>query len=516
MGLIRKESAMLLDIQYIKPRKNDPAAKDGLLYIIWKDLDTDKKHLDIVENPKMEIYFEKQEKRNHTYNKNYALLEDLNKVVVPYKDIPFYIAKDAGEAGQAKLQNIFQTGNYRELSSFYLYPYVFGSDYDIRSFYRYKWLQDIDNDRAKPLTKGFLDIEVDTYEATGFPQPHLNPIDLVTLIDASHKKVYTFALVDVSCIEKDVFNSKQSVRDKEMRRRELYKQRIEQQHYLIEHQEELKEELHEMFDETYGVLDYNFYFYRDERKLLTHLFELINEIKLDFIAVWNISFDIPYIYDRMKYLGMEPSDHLCHPDFPVKQCYFKKDVRNHDIKNKSDFFHTTSYTTWYDQMILYAAVRKGQQELRSHKLNFIAERVIKDKKLDYSDDGNLKELSYVNYKKYFIYNIKDVLLQYGIEKKTQDLENLYMTSYLNAVPFESVFKQTVKLRNVQYLSFLEQGLVPGSNINVGNYETSEDEDDDDPKFEGALVGDPLLNMSNGMVIYSGKSSNVYHYSIDMD
>ena len=278
MGLLRKETAMLLDIQYIKPRKNDPNAKDGLLYIIWKDLDTGSKYINIVDNPKMEIYFEKEEKRNHTYNKNYALLTDLNKVVVPYKDIPFAIAKDAGEAGMNKLQNIFQTGNYRELNSFYLYPYVFGADYDIRSFYRYKWLQDMENTKTKHLTKGFLDIEVDTYEATGFPTPNLNPLDLVTLIDAEHKKVYTFALVDVQCIEKDVFNSKQSVRDKEMRRRQLYSQRIEQQHYLMEHQEELKEELHEMFDETYGVLDYNFYFYRDERKLLTHLFELINDL----------------------------------------------------------------------------------------------------------------------------------------------------------------------------------------------------------------------------------------------
>ena len=42
-----------------------------------------------------------------------------------------------------------------------------------------------------------------------------------------------------------------------------------------------------------------------------------------------------------------------------------------------------------DQMELYGAVRKGRDEQRSFTLNAIAEKEIDDKKLDYSEDGNL-------------------------------------------------------------------------------------------------------------------------------
>ena len=46
---------MLVDIQYIKPKKG----KKDYLYIIWKDLRDGKKHLNVIPEPVMKIYFEK-------------------------------------------------------------------------------------------------------------------------------------------------------------------------------------------------------------------------------------------------------------------------------------------------------------------------------------------------------------------------------------------------------------------------------------------------------------------------
>ena len=105
MEKINKENSMLLDIQYIKANKkqNQP----DLLYIIWKNLDTNEKFLQVVPEPKMDIYFEKLERRNHTYNKNYERLENLDKKTVKYKDIIFEIVNDMGDIGRQKLQNYF-------------------------------------------------------------------------------------------------------------------------------------------------------------------------------------------------------------------------------------------------------------------------------------------------------------------------------------------------------------------------------------------------------------------------
>lgn len=520
---IQKDKAMLIDIQYIKPNK-----REGLpdyLYIIWKDLDTNQKHLQVIPEPRMDIYFEKPEFRNHDYNKTYAKIEECNKVNVKYKDIIYAIAEDMGDIGKQKLNNYFTTGNYKGLKEFLIYPYVYGADYDIRAWYRYKWLEQMHNDRVKPITKGFLDIEVDSLEAVGFPQPEEHPIDLVTIIDATSKQVYTFALIGVDCVEKEIDSTwSQEDIDNEMERRAMYKHRMEEQAYYAEHIDEIKKSAHEMFDENYPGFEYNFYLYKNELKMINHIFQLIHSLKLDFLLVWNISFDIPYFIDRIRVLGGDPKEIMCHPDFPSKECYFKEDKINFAVKNKADFAHISDYTIYACQMRMYAATRKGQSELRSNRLNYIAEKEIGDEKLDYSEDGNIKTVSYRNWLRYILYNIKDVLLQYGIENVVEDVDRYYMTSYQNMTPYENEFKQTVKLRNVQYESFMSQGLVTGENVAgfLFNEERESDDSDDDEekpedsKFEGALVGNPLLIKNFGMKLFGKRTNSLFRYSVDFD
>jgi hypothetical protein len=171
-------------------------------------------------------------------------------------------------------------------------------------------------------------------------------------------------------------------------------------------------------------------------------------------------------------------------------------------------------------MELYASIRKGSSELRSYKLNYIAQRELKDSKLDYSEDGDFKLLPYLNFRKFLIYNIKDVLLQVGIERRTSDFDTFYVTSYENATDYTKVFRQTAKLRNVEYISFLDQGLIPGNNINIFNTEeeklSDEEDEDDESEFEGALVADPFYNDYVGQKMYGRKTNNVFSNAIDFD
>lgn len=517
---MEKESSMLLDIQYIKANKKE--GNTDYLYVIWKDLKTNEKHLQIIPEPMMDIYFEKPEFRNHSYSKNYARLEEVDKKTVRYKDILYSIVDDMGDAGRQKLQNYLNTGNYSGLKEFFIYPYVYGADYDVRAWYRYKWEQEFHNDLPKPLTKSYLDIEVDIMEAEGMPSPASNPIDLCTIIDIDTKISYTFALVGVNYKEIDLTDLTPSKLQKELHKKAMYMHRMEEQEYWTTHLDELQEEVHKMFDENYPGMEYKFYFYKNEMKMITHIWQLINLLKKDFLCIWNISFDIPYFIERCRALALDPKDVMCHPDFPVKECWFKKDKINFAIKNKSDFFHCSSYTIFTDQMINYAAIRKNQSELRSNTLNNIAKKEIGDAKLDYSEQANIKTLSYTDYLMYILYNIKDVLLQTGIEESTKDLENVYMTSYQTCTPYESVFKQTVKLRNVEYSSFMSQNLVPGENVNGFLYnntkkEKEEDEEDEEEStFEGALVGDPKLITNFGDFLFGKRTNSIFKYSIDLD
>ena len=508
---------MLIDIQYIKQNRRE--GTPDALYIIWKNLDTKEKFVRMVEKPSMDIYFSKPDKRNFTHNKNYEHIENLDVKTVRYSAIPYAIAEDMGQSGRDIINDAFNTKDYSKIKTLYKYPYTFGSDYDIRAWYRYKWIRQFDNERVKELDKGYLDIEVDGLLAPGMPKPTTCPINAVTLINQTKKEVWTFALMTQE-YRSDRRNMTPEQLKKDDYYRELYASQEAQINDVIENLDSFKEELHAMFDESYGVLDYNIKFYHDERTMIAHIFSLINLWKLDMIGIWNMGFDIPYFIERMEFLGMEPAEIMCHKDFKYKECYYKKDTRNFNIENKSDFFKLSSYTIFVDQMINYAAIRKGGAKLRSYKLTSIAQSVIKDKKLNYSDDGDIKTIAYTNFKLFLMYNIKDVLLQYGIEQKTIDMDSYYVGSYRNATPYESVYKQTVKLRNVQYLSFMKQGLVPGNNINTSSFEPKqkvEDEDDeDDEGFEGALVADPVLNDYIGLPLYGKPSNNIFSEVIDMD
>ena len=520
MKSIDKDSAMLVDIQYIKPRKNE---KD-YLYIIWKDIDTGEKCLNIIEEPEIDIYFEKPEYRNHGYNLNYSFMDRVEKRTIKAKDITKTIVEDGGQRLKQWFSDMLTTKQFGRIREIYAYPYVYGADYALPVYYRYKWMQEYDNNRPKPITKGFLDIEVDIMEATGFPNPAHDPIDMITLIDAHANVSYTFTLIGKTCMENNTEQMPVDMARKELKRRDLYAKRLETERYYLDNKDELIAKIHERFDDSYPDMDFKVYFYNNELKMLVHLFQLINSLKLDFIGVWNIKFDIPYIMGRLQHFGINPADVMCHPDFPLKECYFKEDKINFAVKNKSDFFKVSSYTVFYDQMIVYAAIRKGQSELRSNKLTYIAQRELNDEKLDYSEVGDLKTLGYKDWLTYLLYNIKDVLLQKGIEERTSDVDTYYLTSYQNITPYEAEFKQTVKLRNVQYLFYLENGKVPGENVNGIYYNqekstTQSDDDDEDEGgvgFEGALVGNPLLIDHFGVELFGKPTNNIFRFSIDMD
>ena len=510
MGLT-KNNGMLIDIQYVK-NKGDA----DYLYTIWKDLDTGEKNLSIEKNPKRIIYFEKPECRNHKYNKTYERLENLIPVEVEEKNILYKIAEEMGDDGKRFINQCMTNRDYARLNEIHLYPYVFGSDLNLKAYKRYQWKHNYDNDRDKVLSLGFLDIEVDIMEGSA-ADPLYNPIDLVTLIDVSAKKVYTFALTGINYKEPIKKITDPIELQEEEEKKELYKHRIMEQEYWVNHTDELIEKIHEKFDESYEGFEYNVYFYQNELKMLVHIWQLINELKLDMIGIWNMDFDIAYMVDRFLALGVNPIDIMCHKDFPSKECWYKKDMTHFAIKEKSSWFNLSSYTIFVDQMVIYAALRKGQSELRSNKLTYIAQKEIGDSKLDYSEVGTIKTLSYRDYLLYILYNIKDVLLQVGIENRTSDMDTYYLTSYVNITPYSEVFKQSMKLRYVQYESYLKQGLIIGNNMNNfdKNYNTNNGEEDDS-SFEGALVGNPLLIDNFGIKLFGKHTNFLFRYSIDFD
>ena len=466
---IDTDDAMLINIIYHKPTRDT----DWIDYldIIYKEISTGEKRLYTIKEPEMEVYIVKDEYRDYTYNKEFIEIEKTYPLRVKCRNLEMGIAKEAGPNYVQMIKECKQTRNWSSAKNIHKWRYVFGSDYEIENYFRIQWALEYENDKPKHITKQYADIEVDSIDVVGFPKHGMCPINAITMVDHESSSCYTFLL-----------------------RCEKNPQIAE----FEEHVDDFIDELHEMFDDSYGELSYNIYMYDEDKEinLIRDFFKLINTLKRDFMMFWNQSFDINYFIDRIQVLGYDPKDIMTSPDFKIKECYYYPDAKIFDIKKKKDYLKVSAYTNYIDQMILYVKLRSGKGEMRSHALNYVGLAELKDEKLDYSDEANIKTLPYVNYRKFVKYNLKDCLLQYGIEKKVNDLETLYSRVMKNPTQCHKSFSQSVMLKSRTYIEYIKQGYIIGNNINLdyGNLYQQEidvenendEEDEKEEKFDGAF------------------------------
>ena len=141
----------------------------------------------------------------------------------------------------------------------------------------------------------------------------------------------------------------------------------------------------------------------------------------------------------------------------------------------------------------------------------------------YQDETNIVHFPYVDWERFILYNIKDVLLQYGIENKVRDVDTFYNQSHANLTPYSKVFRETYLLRNVREQAFNEQGWVQSNNVNTFSsdddlFYSIEDEETstEEKSFKGAIMADPRMNAKNGLKILGMPSNIIYSNAIDVD
>lgn len=488
-----KDDVMLLDVQYHKPDRDH--SWTDMIQIVYKVISSGKKKVLNITNPTIDVYFA-QPGSESAYCREFMPIEQLQMKRFPYKDLEMCIAQEAGEKWVNYIKENTRTRNRQASKNVHKYPNVYGSDYDIAEWYKIMWMIHYNNDTPKPITRLFMDIEVNIVNLKGFPKDGERPVNVITLVDPDAKKSYALLL-----------------------REDMIEDQIDE---MEAHIDEFVEELEEAFGETYGELEYLIYTYDDELELLRDYFRLLHTLDKDFAMFWNMDFDIPYINDRLKVLGEDPEVYWCTPDFERHICYYKKS-RFFDVVSRDSKFFVSMKTIFLDQMVVYAAMRKGQGTLRSNNLNAVGEVEVGDGKLDYGEASNLGILNVGNYRKYIMYGIKDTLLQMGIDNKTNDIESLYQRALTNCISYSKAFKQTKFLENRAYIEYYNQGLIIGNNVNIDYavpYEdkknTKNEDGEEEESFKGGLVADPKLNGYEGIYIYGSKSKYVYKNVVDFD
>ena len=468
---------------------------EGLI-LVYKDVDTGILYKEEMIDPDYTFYVADPDHRVN-YNRIFVEKKYCHPVTVPHRKVESKIADITGN--KEFFKDNATSGNRRENQRLHTHPDIFRSDMNIEDYYRFEFDKTYVNEPCK-VTKSFLDIEADTISMIGdFPQMGECPVNACTLIFQDMNQVFTFLLETKSNPQIQEF--KKSVEDGSIF-------------------PELKEFVINAVNgpdsaAKFGIdkFNYNFLFYKEEEeiKLISDIFAAINNFKPDFCLAWNMSFDIPYLIERIRVLGYKPEDIICHPDFSLKFCQYFIDTRmQNELAERGDFALISAYTCYIDQMIQYASRRKGRGRPLSFSLDYTGEVVAKVKKLDYKHiTTNISELPYKDYKTFTFYNIMDVIVQVCIENKTGDLEYMTAKALVNNTRYSKVHRQTVYLSNRGCKEFDQGGFIIGNNVNKFN-------DKPETKFPGAYVADMLRIKDISKIKIGGVPISVFNNLNDFD
>lgn len=443
--------------------------------IIYRDNLTGDKKLETIKKPEYEYYLAKPEVEI-THNMLYIEKDKVDKLTVEYNDLEKSIAEKTDNL-QFYYDNI-NSGQRSNNKKLHTHMRVFNSDMHIEDHYRFKF-DKLYTNNTFAISKAYLDIEVDSIEIKGdFPEPGEVPVNAITVIDESNNRVYTLLLRNPKNPLIQEFENSIG--------QELF---LELKNFICEQVGGWKEEIRFGIDKfQYQMM---FYDEDDEINLIGDCFKIINTFKPDFVLAWNMGFDIPYLIERIKVLGYDPADVICHPDFENKVCsYFKDDIDRKTGKFKKeeergDEAIISSYSVYLDQMIQFASRRKGQSVFDRFSLDYIGEVVTGVNKLDYHHiTNNISKLPYANYKIFVFYNIIDTIVQKCIESKTGDIDYIFNKCLINNTRYSKGHRQTVYLTNRGCKEFDLEGYIMGNNVNKTNSKP-------DDKFPGAFVADPI-------------------------
>lgn len=477
---------VILDATYHFPNKQQVESYNGVktvytpdtMTIVYKDNATGKKGIEVIEKPNYVFYMLKNNIPTPNYDMFFTDMKNLDEIKCKYRDVNKAIAEKLDQyEGTTKYTDLFKKnirdGNYRANMEFQKSRRVFGSDIPINDFYRMRFAEQYKNTET-PVSRAYLDIEVDVkLSPTDFPTNGNCPINAISYFEHDTKRLFTFLLN-----QKDV-NPKSN------------------EFCTTIDNHAFNEEFKDFLNETLGsekVKDFKLeniqtkvLVYNDELTLLKDLFGYINYTKPDFLMVWNMSFDIPFIINRIIALGGNPKEIMCIHDInPLyENCSYIVDSDHEDFATKGDYADITSYTVYLDQLIQFASRRRGGAQYRSYSLDYIGNEMAGVQKLHYENiAANVMDLPYNDYRTFVKYNMMDVLVQYCIEFKADDILYVFDKALLNCTEYKKVHRQTIYLSNRATIMFKNFGdYVLGNNLNKFKPKPT-------VKYEGAYVADP--------------------------
>jgi DNA polymerase elongation subunit (family B) len=216
--------------------------------------------------------------------------------------------------------------------------------------------------------------------------------------------------------------------------------------------------------------------FTDEREMLLKYLELYEMINPSIVTGWNIDyFDTPMLYNRIKrLLGEQQANRLS----PIGECFWSP-------YRKRFFMAGVSYL---DYISLYKNYNYG--ELPNYRLDTVAQIELGRGKIEYQ--GNLDDLFKDDIDKFIEYNLVDVELVVGFEKKLEFIDLCRGICHAGHVPYED-FVYSSKYLEGAMLTYLRRKNLVAPNKPADRREKMQAiHDNKEDKFIGAYVKAPIV------------------------
>ena len=221
----------------------------------------------------------------------------------------------------------------------------------------------------------------------------------------------------------------------------------------------------------------------DEEELIIRFIQHWNTKQYVVMTGWNINgFDVPYIINRARKVVGEKITNKLSPWGIIRE-----------VTNKGKFGkETISYEIYGVSILDYMELYKyySRATLDSYSLDSVANHELNEKKLDYSESGNLFTLYRTNFQKFIDYNIKDVELVQRIEKKNRFIELVYSLSYYPKINHNDVFATVKTWDSIIHYKLLEKNII----VPPKEHYSKE-------KFGGGFVKAPKVGFSDWIVSF---------------
>lgn len=230
------------------------------------------------------------------------------------------------------------------------------------------------------------------------------------------------------------------------------------------------------------------YIAEDVVDLIRATIQKAHEWKPDFLAIWNVNFDIPEILRMLKEHNVDPRTIFCDPSIPQEYqiCKYRQGMNKKMTASgkisaipPEQQWHTLVCTSSFyviDAMCTYKYIRLANQKERSYSLDSILNKELGIRKLKFKEADQytglqLHQVMQRDYKfEYMIYNIFDCISMLELDIKTKDL-GYTLPTFAGFSDFSIFNSQPKRITISYYFYLLDKGYILGS---LGAMETEEE------------------------------------------